>query len=555
MLRKALARWPGADACQKTIVVDLTPYPAAACNGVDADLVCDWLRALVATQPQWQWTLLTAPGNHHLFAAAEAAQMRRRITPPHPEIRMPASLRALYCSRWRRACTRLLRALGLSRPPALVTAKTLLRYLAADVLFCPFGATHYHDCIVPAVVVWNDLAHLHCPHFLEPADRDCRTRTFRHALHIADKLVCFSGQAKAALTQAGSVEPRRVISIRLRSVPHRSQPEPAAVKATLEHYGLLDGRYFLYPAAFTESNNHKLLLVACGMFKARFGQDPPLIVCSGPARALRDELGQAAAHMGLGRRVRFVATDSVEEQTALLQACRAVLFPTLEGTHAVVLLHALELNKPILCSSQAPVPDLVRDAAFSFDAKRLSDLVHVLQRATNDEDFFGTLSQSSRQQAKALCSPRDTAMQLIDVLQEAMATSRRYTDAVKGIHPDGWTSERIVVTWSATAEQRWVRLKLRGADWLPWSYQRVSVVRNREHTSTTFRLRRGQTMTVEQQLPAAGGHLEFLFDPPARPSVLGVSGDDRLLGCYCTECAIVSQDASLLLHTAAAVAA
>ena len=555
MLRKALARWPGAGAYQKTIVVDLTPYPPAASNGVDAELVCDWLRALVAAQPQWQWTLLTAPSNHHLFAAAEASQMRRRVTPPHPEIRMPASLRAIYSSRWRRACTKLLRAMGWPRPPALVSANTLLRYLAADVLFCPFGVTHYHDCIVPAVVVWNDFTHLHCPQFLRPEDRESSSRTFWQALHVADKLVCFSTEARAAILRAVPIEPRRVISLRLRSVPHRPQPDPAGVKATLQRYGLSDGEYLLYPAAFTEPNNHKLLLVACGMFKARFPQRPPPIVCSGPARAHSDELGQAATHMGLGGRVLFVATDSVQEQTALLQACRAVLFPTLDGTHAGVLLHALELNKPILCSSQAPVPDLVRDAAFSFDPKKPSELVDVLHRATDEEEFLDTLERSSRQQAKALCSPRDTALQLVDVFQEAMATSRRYADAVKGIHPDGWTSERIVVTWSATAEQRRVRLTLRGADWLPWSHQRVCLVSNRERTSTTFKLRRGQAVTVEHPLPAAGGHLEFLFDPPARPSVLGVSGDDRLLGCYCTECAIVSQDASLLLYTAAAAAA
>jgi len=59
-----------------------------------------------------------------------------------------------------------------------------------------------------------------------------------------------------------------------------------------------------------------------------------------------------------------------------------------------------------------------------------------------------------------------------------------YSDAVKGIYPDGWTSERIVVTWSAGAARRSLRLTLRGPDWLPWTHQRLRLLHDRQRTQT-----------------------------------------------------------------------
>jgi glycosyltransferase involved in cell wall biosynthesis len=554
MLRKALGRWPGG-VFQKTIAVDLTPYPPPAANGVDVALVSSWLRDLAELQPHWRWILLTSPGNHPLFAALESARMQRRVTPPQPEVRMPAAVHALYSSRWRRAWKVLLHKVGLPRPPVLLPSTTLLRQLGADLLLCPCGTSHYHDGAVPTVVFWNDLTHLHYPQFMRDACRDQSGRAFRQALHVADRLVCFSDQARTEILHTGMIEGRRVVALRLRSAPHRRLPAHDVVRETLQQHGLSDGNYLIFPGDFTEVNNHKVLLVAWGMVRARHPHEALQMVCAGAAPALAEDLGQAASCMGLGRSVVFVPTPSAPEMTALLRGCRAVLFPALAGTQALMLLHALECGKPLFCSDQAHLPEVVQSAAFLFNPKKPAELVQVLERCAEDQALLATLARQSRAQARALASPRDTVQQLVDVFQEAMATSRRFTDAVKGIYPDGWTSERIVVTWSATAAHRAIRLTLRGADWLPWPHQRVRLFKDLERTGTTFKLRRGQVLTIEHDLPAAGGHLEFLFDPPAVPSVLGLGDDDRLLGCYCKECLITSPGAEVRLHGCAPTAA
>jgi glycosyltransferase involved in cell wall biosynthesis len=549
LLRKALGRLSGTEVYLKTVVVDLTPYPAPGPNGVDAAMAQSWLRALSEVQPLWRWILLTAPEQHEFFAGLESSRMRRRPTPPPPSEGLRQVMPAKPASRLRRGWKRLLRLLGLPRPPAPMSTATLLRRLRADALFCPFGSTYYHDCTVPTVVLWNDYTHLHYPQFLPPESRVSTAQALQQALHVADQFVCFSGQARAQILKAEQVETRRVIALRIRSMQHWPRPNRALVNATLERHGLVDGKFVLYPGGFTECHNHKLLLVALGMAKNRHPHDELQIVCTGPSSASCAELGKAAASMGLAKAVVFVATDSAEEQAALLEACRAVFFPSLCGPLSAVLLHALEFSKPIICSSQAHIPDIVRDAALFFDPKKPAELVDVLHRAAADEGLLSDLTRQGRHQATTLCSPRDTAMQLVDVFQEAMATSRRYTDSVKGIYHDGWTSERIVLTWSPSEEGRTVRLTLRGADWLPWSHQRVRLLKDHQQFGKVIKLMRGQTLTIEHELPAAGGHLEFLFDPPASPHAVGLGGDNRLLGCMCTECVILGKDADVLLHT------
>ena len=495
LLRKALGRLSGTDVYLKTVVVDLSPYPAPGPNGVDAAMTQSWLRALSEVQPLWRWILLTAPEQHEFFAGLESSRMRRRPVPTPSETLRPA-VPARAGGRLRRGWKKIQHLLGLPRPPAPRPTTTLLRQLKADVLFCPFGATHFHDCTIPTVVLWNDLTHLHYPQFLSPECRLSTAKALQQALQVADQLVCFSGQDRAEILKAKQVEARSVIALRIRSMQHWPHSGPAVVKAVLERHALLEGKYVLYPGGFTECNVNRQASGWCwqGMAKLRHPQDDLQLVCTGPADAAGAELGKAAASMGLASSVVFVATDSAQEQAALLEGCRAVFFPSLGGPLSSVLLHALEFSKPIICSSQAHIPEIVRDAALLFDPKKPAEpgRKFFTSRHRRRSASEHALTEQGRQQAKTLYSSRDTAMQLVDVFQEAMATSRRYTDGLKGVYPDNWTSERIVVTWSPSGQERAVRLTLRGADWLPWGHQRVHLLKDHQRCGKIIKLIRGE---------------------------------------------------------------
>jgi glycosyltransferase involved in cell wall biosynthesis len=382
-IQKAKAGLHSAGRDRKAIAVDLSTYSPPTPNGIDAVTVCGWLRALAECQPRWRWILLTSPANHRLFRVLESKSMRRRVTP----------------------------------------SKTLLRKLGARALFCPFGATDYRDCNLPAVVLWNGFTRVNDGNVKHSRMQITNKDAFAKALRVADKLVCFSVKSRAEILTTERPDPRRVVALRIPTVPHWPHLAPADLGAALNQHGLRVGDYLYCPCEFSEENNLKLLLVAVGMFCAHEPQTQLQIVCCGPATKQVAELDEASALMGVQGNFVFVPTDCVDEQAALLQGCRAVLIPALAGAQAVLLLQAVALHKPLFCSEMAAVPETARVAAFLFDPKKPSDLVKVLRQAASDDQLLAQLIQRSHEQSKRLGGPREVAGQFAEIFQEVMAAS------------------------------------------------------------------------------------------------------------------------------------
>lgn len=521
--------------------MDLTP--AAAPNGVDAAMVKALLRALADVQPHWRWLLLTSPETHDLYASLESYNAERQCLAPHkPELKAPLTLHKLPRTRWGKAWRKILGMVGLPRPPHLLSTETVLKHLKADLLFCPLGATQICDSTVPTVAQWHDFSHVSHYQLLGPEAHLAADRTFRETVRVADRVVCHSDYNCEVVRDLGRKEARQVVALRadlLQRLPHLPRPE---LESALERLGVGARPFLYFPATYAETNNHKLLLVAFGMFRRRHPDSACQLVCNGPGGRAAEKLAAAAKQMGLAAHVLVCRTVLVEEEAALLQGCQAVFLPWLAGNPVQPALQALELSKPILCSDLAGLPEFLREAALLFDPRQPVSLVKALERAC-DTDLLDTLRQRSHLLARRLGGPRDAARQLVGVFQEVIATFRRSVDSVKGIHPDGWTTERVVVTFASAAAPRTLRLALQSPPWFPWAHQRIRQLRKRSIPGKTYKLRRGQALTIECALPAESGILEFIFDPPMVPRALGLNNDDRMLGCECRGCVIVGPSA------------
>ena len=551
MIRSAMGHLPAVVDRPPTVAVDLTPWPLPASNGFDAAAVCRLLQALCEYETDWRWILLTAPGNHELFGHLDGLQMRRHcVTPVRPPVPLPTSMRPEAVGRRLRLKRAAYRLLGLPRPPVAMMQETLLRQLHADLMLCPFGGSHAYDGTVPMVALWNDLTLLHYPQFLSPRQRAASETLFKQAVYQADKVICFSGHARAEILNITQVEERRVASLRpqpMARLPHLGRAE---VAAELNQLGLGHGKYLFNPGEFTEDGNHKLLLVALGMIRNQHPRTDLKIVFSGSATAARQEMQDAAASMGLADHAVFADAEMPRKQAALLQGCLAVMMPFLEATAAPLLFQAIEFSKPILCSDLADLPEPVRAAALVFDPTKVAQIVSVLERLTGTGELAGELAERSHRQAAALGGPRHLACDMVDVLEDVLHSSHRSRNAIKTVYPDAWTSERILVTCAAASEPRTLHLTLETPPWFPWGFQRVHLLENRHTTGKLYKLKRGRTLTIKRPLPREGGCLEFLLDPPLIPAALGLGDDDRLLGCICRECTITGSSSTAALHPA-----
>jgi len=77
---------------------------------------------------------------------------------------------------------------------------------------------------------------------------------------------------------------------------------------------------------------------------------------------------------------------------------------------------------------------------------------------------------------------------------------------------------------------------------LDFPHQRVliSLFPDGEKASNTFMLKCGQSLTIRQTLPCDSGYLECWVEPTFQPRTHGINEDERVLGCLCQTCRIVS---------------
>jgi hypothetical protein len=275
------------------------------------------------------------------------------------------------------------------------------------------------------------------------------------------------------------------------------------------------------------------------MFKARHPQSELKLVMASAAGANSSALARAVRIMGLSEHVAVVDAEKLDSANALLPDCLALIAPALEPGLALRLFDALEFSKPILCSDAAGWPDVIRQAALTFDPKKPHELVQVLERVAGDNQLVGELAERSHRQAKLLGGPRDAAENLLHVFQEVLDSAKRLTNAIKGVYPDGWTHARLQITCASATEPRRLKLMLQSPRWFPWGFQRVRLLKNRHTDGRFWKLKRGGTLIIDQPLPREGGTMEVLIDPPVIPKALGINDDCRILGCLCCECTIM----------------
>jgi glycosyltransferase involved in cell wall biosynthesis len=577
---KAIARLPGTPVNVKTVAVDLTAVPQSAENGLTITALRPLFRTLFEQEADWHWVILTSPATHELFATLDGLNVRRHqlATPPPPAIAFPVrpslpsrALRGLanmlgLSNRQRdwwkglfierlhfgvllRAWRKLHPLLDIPSRLREWTTDPLLTRLRVDMLFCPFGATHIRDTAVPTVALWNDVAYLRHPHLLRPAERAGRDNFFRQTLHTADRLVCFSDQTKAEILKVAKTAGRRVTAIPcqpLERLPHLAR---RIVDKTHAAWGLAAGRYLLYPAEFTEFNNHKLLLVAFGMFRSRHPDSNLKLVLAGTPTSLAQRrnsgsdarrLQWAAWQMGLGASVVVVELPTQEQLAALIHGCRALVFPFLDHGNPTHLFQAIESSKPILSADLPNLPDAVRNAAHFFDAKRPAAIATALEQIATDSQLEQELTQRSHREALTLGGPREVAEGLLAVFREVLESCQPESDGMDGLFADGWTGERFVVRCAPSKEARMLTLKLQAPHWVPRAYQTVQLLRNWRVAGKRYTIGPRQTLTIKRQVPPEGATLEFCVTPTLVPYILGIANDARRLGCLCTACSLTS---------------
>jgi len=395
---------------EPAVGIDLTALLPGGRNGGAKLVATELVRGLAALAPEKRFLLLTSAGCHDELASLEGPNVRRRRVDPRPT--------------------------GLTE---------LLEEESLALLLCPMTAPPFFDPRVPLVSVVHDLQYLAYPRFFGAADRAHRNQAFRRAVARSEHLITVSEFVRDTVVREGGVSAERVTAIHDGFSTRFPAVGEEDLYAALDRRGLRREGYFLYPANCWAHKNHRMLLTAFALYRARNPDSRTDLVLTGADEPDPAPLLEAARRMGLGDAVRWLGYVSDAELAALLTGCRALLFPSLYEGFGMPVLEAMAFERPVVASNVTSLPEVAGDAALLVDPRRPGDLAAAMERIVAEPELVADLRRRGRLRVEAIGDGLEMARRYLGVVEKVLAAPRRASDALAGVHADRWSASKLIV--------------------------------------------------------------------------------------------------------------
>jgi glycosyltransferase involved in cell wall biosynthesis len=299
-----------------------------------------------------------------------------------------------------------------------------LREIEADLLFCPFTAGFFHDSSIPMVSTVYDLQYADYPQFFSPEDRAHRQDHMLKAARLASRLVCISEHVRGSVIKKLGVKPERVKTVHIQAAHRLIKPSPDKTRAVIARWKLTPGEYLFYPANFWQHKNHQMLLTAFGMFCRKPRRPELKLVFTGQPGPSMDVVRDAASRMGIAERVVFAGYVSNEELAALLDGCRAMVFPSLYEGFGMPVLEAMSFGKTILCGNRTSLPEIAGECALLFDPKKPGEILSAIEALEREPDRLQRMAEGGPARASLFSDPAKMALSYADVFKEVLASGK-----------------------------------------------------------------------------------------------------------------------------------
>jgi glycosyltransferase involved in cell wall biosynthesis len=413
---------------RQCVAIDLTALEHQVLHVNPGPMQVRFVQGLIRHAPEVDFVLLTRPVTGEALAHLDAANARRLM------IADPSPLQSLLT----RLQARLSRLRLAGRSAWLWSARNVvcrqrpgvLANLRANVVFCPFTDARVNDPSVPMVAAVHDLQHLSHPHLLTAAERVARGRAFSSTYRRAARVVCSTTSLRDVALQCEGLLPERVLALSPGVLLRQSAVAQPVVAAALARHGLRQNGFFLFAGDFEPRHNHRLILTAFAIFRARHPDCDVQLVCVGSPGRPMASLRAAAGRMGLGTTVHFPGAVPNAELTALTQGCRAIVVVSLYDTVGEAVLEAMALGRPVLCSHVPDLTELTNGAALMFDPHRPADLANAFGRIDGEPAILDRLAQLGLKRVATLDDAQSVAQAYLGVFREVgtrvrVATSPR----------------------------------------------------------------------------------------------------------------------------------
>ncbi len=248
------------------------------------------------------------------------------------------------------------------------------------------------DC--PTVLTVHDLIFRRLPEHHKPLNRWYLRWALPLYCRRADQVIAVSEATRQDLIAAYDLPPEKVRVIHEAAAPRFRPTSDAAQTEVRARYGL-PARYLLFVGTLEPRKNLTRLLRVWTPLR-RSGEVPPLVLV-GARGWLIDAFFAALEQNECREDVILPGYIADEDLPAVYGGATALAFPSLYEGFGLPPLEAMACGTPVACSNVSSMPEVVGNAAVTFDPRDDAAMTEALRRIVGDPDLRADL------RARGLC--------------------------------------------------------------------------------------------------------------------------------------------------------
>ena len=296
----------------------------------------------------------------------------------------------------------------------------ILRRLGADLYHSPYYLMPYRPK-VPTVVTVYDLIPLLFPQHVSTTARLLFRWMMALALRVASHVIVISQATRRDLLTFYHLPPKKVTAISLAAEPTFHPPPLTEVKRVRHKYTLPED-YLLYLGINKPHKNLVRLIDAFSRIthhvsRFTFHASRFTLIIAGAWDSRYPEPQQRVEALGLENVVRFLGPVPEADLPALYAGAALFVFPSLCEGFGLPVLEAMACGTPVVCSNTSSLPEIVGEAALTFNPLDVTEMAAKIEEASGNEVLREEMRDKGLQQA-AKFSWEKTARETLKIYRE-----------------------------------------------------------------------------------------------------------------------------------------
>jgi len=268
----------------------------------------------------------------------------------------------------------------------------------------------------PSVLTVHDLAFMRVPDCAFPTLRAYLEAVVPRSARRATRIIAVSEQTRRDVVELLKIPESRVTTILQGVTDGFGLQDPDSAWQAVHALGV-QGPYILSVGTLEPRKNYVRLLDAYAALRSR-GVRQRLVIAG--ARGWLDEpIFRRLQDLRLEDHVSILRPDD-RALAALYAVCDVFVYPSLYEGFGIPPLEALACGAPVACSSASSLPEVVGEAALSFQPEDVEEMTDCLQRILFDTSLRDALRRKGPERAKRF-TWASAARQTMLVYQEVLA--------------------------------------------------------------------------------------------------------------------------------------